>query len=556
MQNIIVITNCYKRVMEIIFVSVGIVVGVLIGWLMGKSKAGSSEAKREMLQNDNTRLQETLTSAEQKIDLLNEEKGQLIAEKALLQQEVNYKNVQNEHSLQEIEQLNLRQQGEKEKILEQNRLQIENLIKEHQEVINSLKREFSQQKEEQLELFRQQLSEKEKVYALALNTQEKHHKETLSAQEIRFEETMAKIVAQMKTATNDMLRERQKEFSESSNINLGMIVTPLKETIDKMKQAMSDNTLKQTAISSEMRASIEHMMRQSEAAQKSADELTRVFKHRAKVQGDWGETVLAELLQSQGLTQGIHFDTQAVIYDSVGNIVRTEEGKSMRPDIILHLDQRRELIIDSKVSLTAFMDYINADNESDRQLFLKSHLDSIQKHIKELSAKDYSSYIKPPKVKMDYVIMFVPHSGAMWIALNTQPDLWRKAMEKNVFIADEQSLFAALRIINMTWTQITQIQQHERVYELATEMLDRVGQFIKKYELLGKALQSAQTAFDEGQRKLNPNGQSIINTAGKLIKLGAKQSSKNPIPQLIDVEEIAPLTIPSKEELSNLGQEI
>lgn len=171
--------------------------------------------------------------------------------------------------------------------------------------------------------------------------------------------------------------------------------------------------------------------------------------------------------------------------------------------------------------------------------YLDAHIKSINKHVEELSKKDYSSYIQPPKLKMDYVIMFVPHTGALWTALNVQPNLWRKAMEKNVFIADEQTLFAALRIINLTWTQITQVQNHEKVYALANEMIDRVGQFIKKYQAIGKALDNAKSAYEDGEKKLQPNGQSILQTCGKLIKLGAKQSDRNPIPQLTDIDSIS-----------------
>ena len=369
----------------------------------------------------------------------------------------------------------------------------------------------------------------------------KQSQEALNAQQARFDETIAKVTAQMRSATDDMLKQRQKEFAESSQTNLGQIVNPLRETIDNMKKAMNESTLKQTSMSSEMKVNIENMMRQSEAAKKSADELARVFKHGSKVQGDWGETVLDELLESQGLTKGVHYDIQSVIRDADGYVVKSNEGNIMRPDVILHLDQRREVIIDSKVSLTAFMDYVNAEEEDKRQLFLKAHIDSIQKHVKELSAKDYSSYVQPPKVKMDYVIMFVPHTGALWTALHSQPDLWRKAMEKNVFIADEQTLFAALRIINLTWTQIAQAQNHERVYALANELLDRVGQFMKKYQAIGKALENATKAYEDGEKKLLPGGQSILQTCGKLEKLGAKQSDKNPLPQLTDIDELPSL---------------
>ena len=347
----------------------------------------------------------------------------------------------------------------------------------------------------------------------ALKAARENYQEALKAQQERFDETMAKVTAQLKSATDDMLKERQKEFAESSNSHLGQIVTPLKDTIEKMKKVMSDSTLKQTEMSG------------------------------SKVQGDWGETVLNELLESQGLTEGIHYDVQPYIRDAQGDIVVSGEGAKMRPDVILHLDQRREVVIDSKVSMTAFIDYVNAENEADRERLLKAHVDSINKHVKELAGKDYSSYIKAPKVKMDYVIMFVPNTGALWTALKAQPDLWRRAMEKNVFIADEQTLFAALRIIHLTWTQITQVQNHQKVYALATEMLDRVGQFMKKYQAIGKALETANAAYKDGERKLQPQGQSILQTCAKLTKLGAKSSDKNPLPQLMDIDDITPRSV-------------
>ena len=374
----------------------------------------------------------------------------------------------------------------------------------------------------------------EKRHQQTLEAQEMRHKEAMDAQQSRFEETIQKVTAQVKSATEVMLKERQKEFAESSNENIGQIVNPLKDTIDKMKRAIDESTLKQTELGGEMKSHIESMIRQSEAAKKSADELTRALKHGSKVQGDWGERVLDELLESQGLTKGVHYDVQTYIKDKNGDIIMSDEGAKMRPDVILHLDQQREVIIDSKVSMTAFMDYVNAENEDDRDRFLKAHVDSLNKHVKELSTKDYSSYIKAPKVKMDYVIMFVPHSGALWTALNAQPDLWRKAMEKNVFIADEQSLFAALRIINLTWTQIAQAQNQEEVFKLANEILDRVGQFMKKYQAIGRALGAATDAYNEGEKKLQPSGQSILQTCNKLIKVGAKQSVRNPLPQLTD----------------------
>ena len=189
--------------------------------------------------------------------------------------------------------------------------------------------------------------------------QEQRHAEAIAAQQARFDETMEKVAAQMKDATGELLRQRQKEFQEASAGSLGQIVTPLRETIDKMQKAMAETQNKQSEDNGALKAIIQQMMQQSEATRKSTDELTRVFRKSNTVQGTWGETVLDELLEAQGLTRGIHYDVQSTIRDATGSAVTTEEGARLRPDVILHLDQRREVIIDAKVSLAAYMDYVN-----------------------------------------------------------------------------------------------------------------------------------------------------------------------------------------------------
>ena len=243
------------------------------------------------------------------------------------------------------------------------------------ELVDTVKSEAQQRLREEKEEWRQatdeRMQEQERRHQESLAAQEHRHEEAIAAQQQRFDETMARVQAQVKSATDDMLRQRQREFSEQSQQGLGQIVTPLRETIDRMKQAMNDSTLKQTELSGQLKANIEQMIRQSEAAQRSAEELTRAFKHGSKVQGDWGERVLSELLQSQGLTQGVHYDVQTYIRDAKDNIVTDDRGAMMRPDVILHLDQRREVVIDSKVSMKAFMDYVNAETETERDRYLK-----------------------------------------------------------------------------------------------------------------------------------------------------------------------------------------
>ena len=569
--------------MEIAISIAALIVGCIIGWLAQKSRQQALITKNEMLTKQ---ADETKDEAQRQLAAVKEEaERRLESAKAEAQQNMNNAKAEAQQQLdiakreaserleatkaeaqQQLEATKKEASEQLAKTKAEAQQQLETLKKEASEQLARTKAEAQQQLEtlkkeasEQLEATKKEASdllaktkaEAEAQQQKALAEKDAAWNDIMKGQEQRFNETMARMSEQMKNATADMLKDRQKEFADSSNQQLGQIVNPLRETIDKMKQTMADTTLKQTEMSSVLKDNIERSMQQAMAAKKSAEELANALKHGSKVQGDWGEAVLDELLTSQGLVRGIHYDTQAVIRDAQGNTVHTDDGATLRPDVILHLDQRREVIIDSKVSLTAFLDFANADNEADRQRFLKTHIDSLQKHVKELSTKDYSAYVQPPKVRMDYVIMFVPHTGALWTALNAQPDLWRKAMEQNVFIADEQTLFAALRIISLTWTQIRQAENHEQVYRLANEMLDRVGQFMKKYTAIGKALKTATTAYDDAERKLQPSGQSILQTCAKLQKLGAKQSDKNPLPQLIDIDEVAALAPPADDQDDN-----
>ena len=475
--------------MEIAISIAALIVGCIIGWLAQKSRQQALITKNEMLTKQ---ADETKDEAQRQLAAVKEEaERRLESAKAEAQQNMNNAKAEAQQQLdiakreasERLEATKAEAQQQLETLKKEASEQLAKTKAEAQQQLETLKKEASEQleatKKEASDLLAKTKAEAEAQQQKALAEKDAAWNDIMKGQEQRFNETMARMSEQMKNATADMLKDRQKEFADSSNQQLGQIVNPLRETIDKMKQTMADTTLKQTEMSSVLKDNIERSMQQAMAAKKSAEELANALKHGSKVQGDWGEAVLDELLTSQGLVRGIHYDTQAVIRDAQGNTVHTDDGATLRPDVILHLDQRREVIIDSKVSLTAFLDYANADNEADRQRFLKTHIDSLQKHVKELSTKDYSAYVQPPKVRMDYVIMFVPHTGALWTALNAQPDLWRKAMEQNVFIADEQTLFAALRIISLTWTQIRQAENHEQVYRLANEMLDRVGQFMK-----------------------------------------------------------------------------
>jgi DNA recombination protein RmuC len=358
-----------------------------------------------------------------------------------------------------------------------------------------------------------------------LDEQDRRHRSDTEALEKRFADTITALREQVENTTNTMLKQRQEEFSSSSTKNIDSIVKPLKETIDKMKEEMANNSKVQTTMSAEIKTNMEHMIRQSIEAQRSAEELTRAFKHESKTQGDWGEVILSNMLAAQGFTEGKDFETQVTMKDGDGNTILSDDGNRMIPDVLLHLDDRRDVIIDSKVSMTAYIDYANAADELTRRHCLKEHIASLKKHVDELSAKNYTQYLLNPH--LDFVIMFVPHIPALRDAMQEDPTLWQDAMQKKVFIADEQTLYAALRIIRITWTHIDQEQNHKRLFELAQEMINRTGLFLKEYETVGRSLRDAVEAFENGKKKLQPGGLSIGTTANNILKLGVENRRSN-----------------------------
>ena len=373
-------------------------------------------------------------------------------------------------------------------------------------------------KEEVLKRHNTVVDEIKENHRKLLDEQDRRHRSDTEALEKRFTDTIKALREQVENTTNTMLKQRQEEFSDASTKNIDSIVKPLKETIDKMKEEMAKNSTVQTTMSAEIKTNMEHMIRQSIEAQKSAEELTRAFKHESKTQGDWGEVVLSNLLTSQGFTEGKDFETQAVMRDADGQAIQPAEGESMRPDVLLHLDEERDVIIDSKVSMTAYINYANAEDEAERRQYLREHVASLRRHVDELSAKNYTQYQINPH--LDFVIMFVPQVPAVWAATTADHALWQDAMQKKVFIADEQTLYAALRIIRITWTHIDQERNHQKLFDLAHEMLDRTGKFLKEYDTIGKNLRDALNTYEFSRMRLLPNGRSISTTANGILALG------------------------------------
>lgn len=350
--------------------------------------------------------------------------------------------------------------------------------------------------------------------------------------ERHFQEQLRLVEEQLKNATREMLGQRTQELSRQNTEQMSAIINPLKETIGQMRTAMDQSRETHVKNTAALEKAIEDVMKRTVEIGAEADKLASALRNESKVQGNWGELILDELLESQGLTEGVHYEKQVLLRDKQGKAILNEEtGQRMIPDTVLHYPDGKDAIIDSKVSLTAFVDYQNAETDEERAAALQRHVKSVRNHVDELARKNYSAYIKPPRQALNYVIMFVPNEGALQLALAQAPDLWREAFSKGVFVTGEQNLTAALRIIQIAWTQVRQAQNQEAIFETARMLLDRVADFIGHFETMGQKLQDASTAYQKAADKLKDGRLSVVGAANKLIKLGAKTSAKKTIPE-------------------------
>ena len=574
--------------MEFVFGIIGLVVGLVIGILVARAQKSALEVKANALSDEAARLKEEIASQKSEMNALVAEKQELatkcevlatqkdnveakareeaekhIQEKAALQEafaqqmasvkednEQKCKDQEERHA-KEIAMLNDSHQRELQSKTAEHEKTISAIKEHHEKEVNTLKASFDESRENWMSERRtidannqKLLQAKETEHKAVMAAQEKRHDEAVKSMKQTFAETIDHLKANLKATTEDMLKMRQAEFTDINKQNMQSIVDPLNETIAKMKQAMDGYSKEQNEFSGSMKTSIQAIIQQTETARQSAIELTTALKHDTKMQGDYGEAILDEILSKQGFTEGIHYELQYVMKDEAGRELKGDDGKGLRPDVLFHIDTVRDVIIDSKVNLTDFINFANAETPDERKMHLERHVKSIESQVKLLSQKNYFKYHKKTNTRMDYVIMFVPISAAWWEALRYKPSLWREAMDSNVYIADEQTLFAALRIIKLTWTQIAQVKSQKEIFDLVNQMIDRVGQFMKSYKAIGEAIGKAQDAYDKGYEKLTPGGQSILTTTTNLLKLGGRDSKTNPVAKFIDVDEIPALPEP------------
>lgn len=334
-----------------------------------------------------------------------------------------------------------------------------------------------------------------------------------------------------KNMAQQLMEVSASKLKESNTESMTGITQPLKDAISDMRKAISDNLKDSAERSASFREQIEAMVRQTQSLGEKTDSLTNVLRRDNKVSGNMGEIILGDLLASQGLTEGIHYEVQARLRDELGRPLKNDEtGKEMQPDVILHYPQGQDAIVDSKVSLVAYEKYVNAESPEEKERYLQEHIKSVRQHVNELARKDYSKYIKNGRDAVDFVIMFVPFESSLQLALANDPTLWREAFEKKVFVTGEQNLLGILHMIHIAWVQNQQAENQQKVFGLAEQLLDRLGDFVQRYNDLGEKLHKVQEAYDSTNNKLITGRQSVVQKGRELVDLGAKENPNRKIP--------------------------
>ena len=376
----------------------------------------------------------------------------------------------------------------------------------------------------ELELVRQQMEEE-------LQRRDRQFKEQMQASKDQFQEQLRTAREQFSNLSQQLMEASASKLKEQNTETMTGITQPLKDALTNMQKAIADTQKENAAHSASFREQIQQMLQQAQQLGEKTDSLTNVLRRDNKVSGNMGEIILGDLLASQGLTEGIHYEVQARLRDEMGRPLKNDEtGKEMQPDVILHYPQGQDAIVDSKVSLVAYEKYVNAENPEEKERYLQEHIKSVRQHVNELARKDYSKYIKNGRETVDFVIMFVPFESSLQLALANDPTLWREAFEKKVFVTGEQNLLGILHMIHIAWVQNQQAENQQKVFGLAEQLLDRLGDFVQRYNDLGEKIHKVQEAYDSTNNKLITGRQSVVQKGRELVDLGAKENPNRKIP--------------------------
>ena len=398
-------------------------------------------------------------------------------------------------------------------------------------LLQSQKVSYDKQLSDQKTSYDNQIVELKEAFALQLQqTKDAHEQQVAALKEMNEKQMKSQldlIKEQMQTTSEKVLKMRQEELGAQNKEQVSKIIDPLQKSLKDMQEALDKTKEQQTEALTRLDETIKINMQKSAAIGETADRLTRALTGEVKVQGNFGELKLKQLLEDLELKEGEQFDTQETLRDKGGKGAKGDDGKGLIPDFILHFPNNRHVVVDSKMSLTDYERYMNAeDGTPEKSEYLKAHIESVRAQVKRLAKKEYTKYLPDGYNRLNFAIMYVPIEGALNLALLNDASLWREAYDEGVMILGPQTMYMNLRVLEMMWTQVRQLKNQQTMMDAANTVIERVQDF-------GIRFQDVESSMNDTIKKMNrlkittaDSGPSIITAARNLLKAGARENKK------------------------------
>ncbi len=350
--------------------------------------------------------------------------------------------------------------------------------------------------------------------------------EKLENQKKEMEELQKKFTTEFENIANKILKQNSQEFTVVNERKIGDILKPLKEKIQNFEKKVEDTYQKGLKDQTDLKAELKKLYEINYKISEEANNLTRALKSDTKKQGNWGELVLSRVLERSGLVEGVEYETQIS--------TRNDEGNIIRPDVVVKLPDNKHIIIDSKVSLTAYEEFVNTDDDHSREKFLKQHINSIKNHVKELSDKNYQNagLFDTP----DFVLLFMPLESAFSAAIQADNNLFGYAWDKKIVIVSPTTLLATLRTISSIWKHEKQTRNAIEIAKQGGALYDKFYGLVSDMEKLGNQLNTVGKTYEDARGKLFEGKGNLIGHVEKLKKLGAKATKSLPEKYIDDSE--------------------
>ena len=337
-----------------------------------------------------------------------------------------------------------------------------------------------------------------------------------------------RLQTQFENLANKIFDEKSATYQTQSKHNIEAVLAPFKSQLDGFKQQISEQHIREGQERASLKTEILSLKALNQRITEEASALTNALKGDNKKQGNWGEVILERILKESGLREGHEFETQVS--------AQSEQGRRLQPDVVVHLPNDKDVIIDSKVSLAAYEQYFNCDDDASRKQYLSAHVASIKGHIKGLGAKEYQS-LKGLRT-LDYVLLFIPIEPAFLLAIEEEPDLVSLALNHNIMLVSPTNLLVALRTINNIWQYEYQNQNAQLIAEQAGKLYDKFVGFVSDIEKIGKALDTAHGSYDAAMNKLSSGRGNLVRQVEKFREMGVQPSKRldNTLSRLSDEE--------------------